>query len=164
MSVRLSPNGHGLRPPVGSLLAAKRAQPFRSEARKGVPVDSPSSSPIFPKTRTYFLKNTLQRRQVEPHAPASSSRAERAFSGCAARSASTTRPVISRKTLFFSSRRAGRYCASTSPFHVALRETPDSYAVIVAIRIFQFAIFMAVDKYLYLILVRILRCVFVGWC
>ena len=51
MPVRLSPNGHGLRPPVGSLLAAKRAQPFRSKARKGVPIVSLSNSPIFPKTR-----------------------------------------------------------------------------------------------------------------
>ena len=50
------PNGHGLRPPVGSLLAAKRAQPFRSKARKGVPVVSPSNSPILPKTRAPYLK------------------------------------------------------------------------------------------------------------
>ena len=51
MPVRLSPNGHGLRSPVGSLLAAKRAQPFRSKARKGVPIVSLSNSPIFPKNR-----------------------------------------------------------------------------------------------------------------
>ena len=55
MSVRLSPDGHGLRPPVGSLLAAKRAQPFRSKARKGVPVVSPSNSPILPQTRALFI-------------------------------------------------------------------------------------------------------------
>ena len=41
--------------PVGSLTAAKRAQPFRSEAKKGVPANSPSNSPILPKTRALCL-------------------------------------------------------------------------------------------------------------
>ena len=45
-------------PPVGSLLAAKRTQPFRSKARKGVPVNSPSNSPILPKTRALCLTST----------------------------------------------------------------------------------------------------------
>ena len=47
------------RPPVGSLLAAKKAQPFRSEAKKGVPVVSPSNSPILPKTRALLCGMSL---------------------------------------------------------------------------------------------------------
>ena len=50
MSVRLSPDGHGLRSPVGSLLAAKKG--------------SPSNSPLFPKTRvlqSVLLLKTAER-------------------------------------------------------------------------------------------------------
>ena len=37
--------------PLGCCSRQKGPQPFRSEAKKGVPVVPPSSSPILPKTR-----------------------------------------------------------------------------------------------------------------
>ena len=46
-----SPDGHGLRPPVGSLLAAKRAPAFPQQSEERRSRSSPSNSPILPKTR-----------------------------------------------------------------------------------------------------------------
>ena len=65
-----SPNGHGLRPPVGSLLAAKRAQPFRSEAKKGVSVVSPQTPPSSPKpaNQAFQTKITLVFQLAGAHA------------------------------------------------------------------------------------------------